>query len=186
MTTYFHFQGENNMKRISVLIAVLIVISILLTACGGSSGADPVSAVKDLMQAVQDKKFDQLGNLVCAAQKDALIKTFDPSASLGGSGIDVKAMLDAMIISTSGIEYTKKSESGDKAVVAIKGNMTLKIDRAKFKPILQQILKAQGQDVTDEQLNQFMDMAASSLEKGQDLSQDMAVVKENGKWVVCK
>ena len=175
------------MKRISVLITVLIVMGVLLTACGGgSSGADPVGAVKDLMQAVQDKKFDTLGNLVCAAQKDALTKTFDPSASLGGTGIDVKAMLDAMTISTSGVEYTKKSESGDNAVVAIKGNMTVKIDRAKFKPILQQILKAQGQDVSDEQLNQFMDLAAGQFESGQDLSQDMVVVKENGKWVVCK
>jgi hypothetical protein len=174
------------MKRISVLITVLIVMGVLLTACGGGGGGDPVGAVKDLMQAVQDKKFDTLGNLVCAAQKDALTKTFDPAASLAGTGVDVKAMLDAMTISTSNVQYTKKSETGDNAVVAITGNMTIKIDRTKFKPILQQIFKAQGQDVTDEQLNQALDQAASSLETGQDLSQDMVVVKENGKWVVCK
>jgi hypothetical protein len=49
------------------------------------------------------------------------------------------------------------------------------------------MLKGQtGQDVTDDQVNQIMDAAASSLEKGQDLTQDMVVVKENGKWVVCK
>jgi hypothetical protein len=175
------------MKRLNSLLAVLFVLSIVLTACGGSSGADPVSAVKDLMQAVQDKKFDALGNLVCAAQKDELTATFDPAASMAGTGIDVKAMLDAMTISTSNVQYTKKSETGDNAVVAITGNMTVKIDRVKFTPILKQILKAQsGQDVTDDQVNQIMDAAISSLEQGQDLTQDMVVVKENGKWVVCK
>ena len=177
------------MKRISVLVTVLIVMGILLTACGGSSGsgADPVSAVKALMQAVQDKKFDQLSSLVCAAQKDALTKTFDPSASLAGTGIDAKAMLDAMTISMSGVEYTQKSVTGDNAVVSLKGTMNIKIDRAKFTPILKQLLQAQGQTVTDDMVNQMMDVAASSLEKGQDLStQDMVVVKENGKWVVCK
>ena len=176
------------MKRISVLVTVLIVTGILLAACGGGgSAADPVGAAKALMQAVQDKKFDTLGTLVCAAQKDALTKTFDPSAGLGSAGIDVKAMLDAMTISTSGVQYTQKSVSGDNAVVSITGNMTIKIDRAKFTPILKQILKTQtGQDATDDQVNQMMDAATSALEKGQDLTQDMVVVKENGKWVVCK
>ena len=175
------------MKRISVLISVLIVMGVLLTACGGgSSGADPVSAVKDLMQAVQDKKFDTIGTLVCAAQKDAVTKTFDPSAALSGSGIDAKAMLDAMTITMSNVEYTQKSVTGDNAVVSLKGTMNIKIDRDKFKPILQQILKSTGQDASDALVNQVMDQALSSLEKGTDLAQDMVVVKENGKWVVCK
>ena len=175
------------MKRISVLISVLIVMGVLLTACGGgSSGADPVCAVKDLMQAVQDKKFDTIGTLVCAAQKDAVTKTFDPSAALSGSGIDAKAMLDAMTITMSNVEYTQKSATGDNAVVSLKGTMNIKIDRDKFKPILQQILKSTGQDASDALVNQVMDQALSSLEKGTDLAQDMVVVKENGKWVVCK
>jgi hypothetical protein len=173
------------MKRLSVVMIVVVVLSVLLTACGGGAANDPVSVVKDMMQAITDKKFDKLADLACAAQKDKIKDALNPAGALAGTGIDVNKMLDAMTFTFSNPDISKVSESGDKATVQVKGKMTIKLDREKFKPILKDILKAQGQDVSDDQLDQFMGLAAGQIESGQDIDNKVEVVKENGKWLVC-
>ena len=176
------------MKRLSVVMVMIFVLSALLTACGGGGGAaanDPVGAVKAAMQAVVDKNFDQLAEMTCAAQKDKVKQTFNPAGALGAAGVDAAKILDAMTITMQNAEYTKVSEEGDKAVVQMKGTLSLKFDKEKLKVVMQEVLKAQGQDVTDEQLAAGLDMLAGQMEQGQDMDQKVDVVKENGKWVFC-
>ena len=118
------------MKRLSVVMVMIFVLSALLTACGGGGGAaanDPVGAVKAAMQAVVDKNFDQLAEMTCAAQKDKVKQTFNPAGALGAAGVDAAKILDAMTITMQNAEYTKVSEEGDKAVVQMKGNLSHKI-----------------------------------------------------------
>lgn len=177
------------MKRLSAVVVLMIVLSALLAACGGGgSGAsgDPVGVVKAAMQAVTDKKFDQLAELTCAAQKDKVKTTFDPASALGATGVDVNKILDAMTISFQNPEYTKVSEDADKAVVQMKGKLSIKFDKEKLKAVMKDVLAAQGQaSVTDDQLNAGLDALASQMEQGQDLNQSVNVVKENGKWLFC-
>ncbi len=175
------------MKRLSVIMVVIIVMSALLTACGGggASGSDPVGVVKSAMQAVVDKKFDQLAGMTCAAQKDKVTQAFNPAGALGAAGVDVNKILDAMTISFQNPEYTKVSEDADKAVVQMKGKLSIKFDKDKLKAVMKDVMKAQGQDVSDDQLNSILDMMASQMEQGQDMDQKVDVVKENGKWVFC-
>ena len=175
------------MKRLSVVMVMIFVLSALLTACGGGGAAanDPVGAVKAAMQAVVDKNFDQLAEMTCAAQKDKVKQTFNPAGAMGAAGVDAAKILDAMTITMQNAEYTKVSEEGDKAVVQMKGTLSLKFDKEKLKVVMQEVLKAQGQDVTDEQLAAGLDMLASQMEQGQDMDQKVDVVKENGKWVFC-
>jgi hypothetical protein len=175
------------MKRLSIVLIVIFVLSALLTACGGGGAAssDPVGVVKDAMQAVVDKKFDQLASLTCAAQKDKVTQMFNPAGALGAAGVDVNKILDAMTISMQNPEYTKVSEDSDKAVVQMKGTLSIKFDKAKLKIVMQDVLKAQGQTVTDDQLNAGLDALAGQMEQGQTLDQKVDVIKENGKWVFC-
>ncbi len=175
------------MKRLSIVLVVIFVLSALLTACGGgaASVSDPVGAVKAAMQAVVDKKFDQLAELTCAAQKDKVKQTFNPAGALGAAGVDATKILDAMTITMQNPEYTKVSEEGDKAVVQMKGKLSIKFDKEKLKGVMKEMLKAQGQDVTDEQLSAGLDMLAGEMEQGQDMDQKVDVIKENGKWVFC-
>jgi len=174
------------MKRLSVVMVVVFVLSALLTACGGGAAAsEPVGVVQAAMQSVVDKKFDQLASMTCAAQKDKVAQTFNPAGALGAAGVDATKILDAMTISLQNPEYTKVSEEGDKAVVQMKGKMSIKFDKEKLKVVMKDVLKAQGQDVSDEQLTAGLDMIAGQMEQGQDLDQKVDVIKENGKWVFC-
>lgn len=173
------------MKRLSILVVIVMVLGVLLSACGGGAASDPAGVVKDMMQAVTNKQFDKVADFACAAQKDQIKNAFNPAGALGAAGIDVNKMLDAMTISFSNADITKVSESGDKATVQVKGTLSIKVDREKFKSFLADVMKAQGQTVSDDMLNTVLDQAASQFEKGQDINSQVDVVKENGKWLVC-
>jgi cytochrome c556 len=174
------------MKRLSIVMIAVMVLSVLLSACGGGAAAsDPTAVVKDAMQAVADKKFDKLAEMTCAAKKADVEKIFNPAGALAGAGIDVQKMLDAMTISLQDPTYTKTSEAGDKAKVQMKGKMSIKVDKEKFKVVLLDILKAQGQELPADQIDPILDMAVSQVEQTQDIDNAIDVVKENGKWVIC-
>jgi major membrane immunogen (membrane-anchored lipoprotein) len=167
------------MKRLSVVVAVVLVLSVLLTACGGGAAADPAGVVQGLMQAMQNKQMDQLPNFVCAAQRDSVVAQFNPASSLG-SGIDSAKALDAMTIVMKDMTYAKTSETATAAVVHVKGTMSINFDTAKMTALM----KAAGQD--DATIQQSMGMVSTLFAAGIPIDNDMNLVKENGKWLVCQ
>ena len=174
------------MKRLSIVMIVVIVMSVLLAACGGGGAAsDPTGVVKEAMQAVADKKFDKLAEMTCAAKKADVENIFNPAGALAGAGVDAQKVLDAMTISIQDAEYTKVSETADKAEVQMKGKMNIKLDKEKFKVVMMDIAKAQGQELPADQIDAVLDMAVSQVEQTQDVDNKIDVVKENGKWVIC-
>jgi len=174
------------MNRLSKVLAVLLLASVALSACGGGSAGDPVATVKSLMQVVQDKKFDSIADYVCAERKDEVASQLDFRSSLGEMGFDAQKLVDAMTIDLSNVQYAKVSESGDNAVVNIKGDMKLKVDREKIRDLIVELIKAQGiEQVSDDMINSTLDIMAAQLESGIDISADVELVKEGGAWKVC-
>ena len=178
------------MKRLNSLLAVLFILSVVLSACGGGGAAasDPTAAVKAAMDAVVNKQFDKLVEYSCAAKKDEVAGQLNPAAQLANAGMDeatTKQLLDSMNITLTGAEFTKVSEEGDKAQVQMKGTLTMKFDREKLKAVVTALLKSQGMDATDEIVNQALDQVAGQLEQGQAIDNKVDLVKENGKWVIC-
>jgi major membrane immunogen (membrane-anchored lipoprotein) len=174
------------MKRLSVVLIVIIALSALLTACGGGAAAsDPAGVVKSAMTAITEKNFDKLSEFVCAAQKDKVAQTFNPAGALAGAGVDAQKILDAMSIKLDNGEFTKVSESGDKAEVQMKGNLTISVDKEKFKAVMVDLAKAQGQELPADQMDQVLDMVIGQFSQGIDLDEKVAVIKEGGKWVMC-
>ncbi len=174
------------MKRLSVVMIVVIVMSTLLAACGGGGAAsDPTSAVKDAMQAVVDKKFDKLSDFTCAAKKSDIENMFNPAGALAQAGIDPQKILDAMSFKLENADFSQVSASGDTAVVQMKGKMTITVDKDKFKALMADIAKAQGQDLPADQLDQAVNMMVGQMGQGIDIDQKVDVIKENGKWVMC-
>jgi major membrane immunogen (membrane-anchored lipoprotein) len=166
------------MKRVSVLLAVVLILSTVLAACGGAP-ADPAGVAKSMMDALQNKQLDQLTNFVCAAQRDAVVAQMNPASSLGG-GVDPKKALDAMTIVMKDMTYTKTSEAGDAAVVRVKGTMTINFDNAK----MTELMKAAGQD--DATIQSSLGMVSALFSAGLPIDNDLKLVKENGKWLVCQ
>jgi hypothetical protein len=70
-------------------------------------------------------------------------------------------------------------------VVQTKAKMNIKLDREKFKVVMMEIAKAQGQELPADQIDAILDMAAGQLEQTQDMDNQVDVIKENGKWVMC-
>ncbi len=177
------------MKRLAVVMIIVIVLSLLLTACSGApSGGDPVSVVKAAMAAVTSKQFDKLSELACAAKKDSVTGQLNPAAafSQGMGKEDAQKLLDAMTISFDNAEFGTPTITGDSASIPMKGKMSMKFDREKLKGVLQSMLATQGlANATDDQINQALDMVAGQLEQGQQVDTTVDLIKENGKWVIC-
>lgn len=174
------------MNRLSKVLAVLLLASVVLSACGGGGAGDPAATVKSMIQAIQDKKFDSLPDYVCAEKKDEVTKQLDFRSNLGSLGLDAQKFVDAMTFDLSSIQYATASETGDKAVVKITGDMKMTIDRDKIRDLIVELLQAQGiAQVSDDMVNSTLDIMAAQLESGIDMSADVEMVKEGGAWKVC-
>jgi hypothetical protein len=55
-----------------------------------------------------------------------------------------------------------------------------------MRELLKKAMEAQGQAVDDAMLDGIMTSMAGSLTTTQALDEDIAVVQENGKWVLCE
>jgi hypothetical protein len=175
------------MKRLNSVLVILFVLSVVLTACGGAA-ADPAATVKAALDAVVNKQFDKIADFACAAKKDQVKGQLNPAAQLANAGMDAattQQLLDSMSITLTGADFTKVSETGDKAQVQMKGKLSMKFDRDKLKVVVTALLKSQGMDATDAIVNQALDQVSSQLEQGQDISNTVDLIKENGKWVIC-
>ena len=179
-------------RQLSILMFLVVVAGLILSACGGGDGDDdPTGVVKDLFKAIEDKKLDKIADYACAAQKEEVRETFDFGAAmaeqLGGADADADQILEMLTFKVSDLKVTEKSKSGDKAVVSVTGRLEMTVDPEKFKDLVRDMLKEQGMgDVSDELIDQFAGPALEQFEDfSTDLDEELEVVKEGGKWLIC-
>ena len=173
-----------NAKKLLIVGFLLILV---LAACGGGGGGDePVDVAKNVMQAMGKMDFDEASKYFCEARKsdldDALVSGFE---ELEAMGMDPDELLDAFILELSDMKYEEKSKDGDKAVVHVTGSMKLDFNSDKLKDFFKKAAEAAGETVTDEELDFIVEMIASSAAQEEDLDEDLELIKEDGKWVVC-
>jgi hypothetical protein len=181
-------------KRLFILLSMVMALSLMLAACGGGDddAGDPVAVVKDMMQAVENKNFDNITDFACEADKEEVAQQFDfgavIAASMSGADIDPQKVLDAMEFEFANAEYEEVSKSGDAAVVRAQGRLNITVNEEKFKELVRELLKAEGlEDVSDELLDQAMGPAMDQFESmGQDIDENFGLIKEDGKWVICE
>jgi hypothetical protein len=78
------------------------------------------------------------------------------------------------------------SKTDTAAVVHVTGDMTITVDKEKFKAVAKTLMAAQGQTVDDAAIDAIVNQMATSLSSTQKLDSDIKLVNEGGKWLLCE
>jgi hypothetical protein len=177
------------MNTIRLRLTLLTAIVLLLTACGGAgAGSDPAGSVKAAFDAAASGGIAKLDDFACAAEKGKVAEAFGGAAgteAFTAAGVNMADVMNAMSIKFDNVTTKESNRTDKEATVHINGNMTVTVDPEKFKPILKQMLAAQGLPSDDNTINTAMGAMASQLSKTQTLDEDVKVVNEGGKWLIC-
>jgi hypothetical protein len=173
----------------SVAFAAVLIVSV--AGCSGGPGGggtgDPSSSVKSALEAAQSGGITKLADYACAAKKDDVENLF-AGEGVGGLtelGLNADEVFDAMKMEFKDIQTTEKSRTGDAAVVHVTGNMVITVDPAKMRELMKKAMAAQGQTVDDATLDAVIASMSGSLSQTQPLDEDIQVVQEGGKWLIC-
>jgi hypothetical protein len=166
--------------------SVLLVVA----ACGGSAGTanDPQGVVKSAMEAVSSGGLTRLTDYVCAAKKNDVTTIFGEGGmgSLASAGIDPTAFMNAMQVKVTNIATTEKARTDTTATVHVTGDTAITFDKAKLRDLMKTVLAAQGKPTDDATLDLVMNAMSSQLSTTQKLDEDVNVVNEGGKWLICQ
>lgn len=172
----------------SVVAAAVLIIAV--AGCGGTgaSQSEPAGAVKAAMDAAQSGGIAKMADYACAAQKDNIEGLFGGGGlgSLESLGISADDLAAAMKMEFKDIQTTEKSKSGNNAVVHVKATMTITLDPAKMRELMKKVMEAQGTPVDDAMLDTIISGMSSQLTQTEPIDDDVAVVQEGGKWLLCE
>ncbi len=176
------------MNTFRLRLVLLTAIVLVLSACGaaGGGGSDPAGAVKAAFDATQAGGLAKLDDFACAAQKGKMAEAFGGVDQLSSAGVDLNSLMSAISIKFDNVATKESSRTDKEATVHVTGNMTTTVDPEKFKPILKQMLAANGQPADDATVQTVLAAMSSQLSNTQALNQDVKVVNEGGKWLICE
>ena len=178
------------MHSVYVRRAAALVLALTLAACSGGPGAvanDPAGSVQAAMTAVSSGGFAKMAEFTCAAKKDDLANAFGGGnlGALEAAGVKAEDIFNAMSVSFSNIAAKEVSKTDTTAKVHVTADMKMTVDQEKFKTILKTMMAAQGQPVDDATINAAMSAMATSLSQTQKVDEEIDVVNEGGKWLIC-
>lgn len=172
-------------------LITLIAAAATVTACGGGAPAanEPAGVVNSAFAAAESGGLGRLTEFACAAQANSLTSMFGASASdfadLQAAGIDANELLNAMKVDFENIQASETSRSGTSATVHVTGTAKMSVDEAAMRQILTKVLEAQGMEADDATLDMAMGAMGGELSETQQIDEDVTVVQEGGKWLIC-
>lgn len=174
--------------RPSVLALVALFALLLVGACDVAPAADsPSAAVRTALERVAAKDVDGLRALACAGAEDEIRDRLGLPEGLGGElipGVDTNAILDSVVLDTSGLVIEDEVVDGDAATVAVRGDLKVTFDPELLRPILERLAESQGASLTPEQIDALL---ATLARAGQDLpvTQTLELARQGGAWRIC-
>ena len=169
--------------------AITAVLIIGVVGCGGSvaNQSEPAGAVRAAMDATQSGGIVKLTEYACAARKSEIATLFggESVGSLTALGIDPNEIFGAVKFEFKDVQTAEKSRSGDSAVVHLSATMNVAIDGTKMRDVMKRVMEAQGQSIDDATLDMAVAAMTSQVAQPQTLDEDVTVVQEGGKWLIC-
>lgn len=171
-------------------VALAVVAIVALAGCGAAAPnlSEPAGTVSAALDAAKSGGFAKLADYTCAAKKGDFASLFGASGGLGSlaaAGIDPNSLFDAVKVDFQDVKTTETSKTADKATVHVTGKSTITFDAAKMKEMFKKIMAANGQPVDDATIDATVAAMSSSLSQSKALDQDVNLVQENGKWLIC-
>ncbi len=129
------------MKRISLLVSMVLIATMVLSACGGGGGAGgAASAAKAWFDAFAQLDMNKMKDLTCDKEKATIEQALSFLSGTGGN-TDTQALKDLFKFDVSGLKFEEKSSSGGNAVVVVSGKIKVEA-----------FGQSQEQDVNNEEL----------------------------------
>lgn len=181
---------SNHRTRARIALAALAVLSLVLSACGSAAPATdtPAGVVRTALDRLAAKDLEGMRPLACAGQEDMIRDELGLPAAVGSQllpGLDTSALLDAVNIDVSKVTIGDAKVDGDTAQVPVSGDMGVKFDAEKMRPILRQVLQSQGTTMTDAQIDALLGTLAS-YGQSVPVNQSIRLVRESGAWKICQ
>lgn len=169
--------------------AAAVVLALTLAACGGTANVanDPAGSVQAALTAVSSGGFAKMAEFTCAAKKNDLANAFGGGnlGALEAAGVKADDIFNAMSVSFSNITAKEVSKTATAAKVHVTADMKMTVDQEKFKTILKTMMTAQGMPADDATVNAAMSAMAGSLSQTQKVDEEIDVINEGGKWLIC-
>jgi hypothetical protein len=181
--------GSIQIRRVAALV---FVVAMALGACSGVPGGavanDPSGVVTAALAATQSGGITKLTDFACAAHKNDIAGAFGGGnmSALTAAGVKPEDIFGAMSMTFANIATREVSKTDTAATVHVTGDMTITVDKEKFKAVARTLIAAQGQPVDDATINGIVNQMATSLSSTQKLDEDIKLVNEGGKWLLCE
>ncbi len=178
------------MGSIRARAALLGALMLVAVACGSTPGAaanDPAGSVQAAISAVQSGGFAKVTDFTCAAKKSDLTNAFGTGGlgALTQAGINPTDMFNAMTLAFENVATKEVSKTDKTAVVHLTADMKMTFDKDKMRAIMKTIMAANGAPTDDATLDAAMTAMTGSLSQSQKIDEDMNLVNEGGKWLIC-
>jgi hypothetical protein len=181
--------GSTHLRRVA---ALALALALALGACGGGVGGganDPAGVVTSAFAAAQSGGIAKLADFACAAHKDDILGAFGGAGSLSGlaaAGIKPEDLFAAMSLSFANLTTKEVTKTDKAATVHVTGDMSIKVDPEKFKTVAKAMFTAQGLPADDATIDSMVSAMATQMSSTQKIDEDIQVVNEGGKWLLCE
>lgn len=171
--------------------AALVLMLVAAVGCGAAGGGpanDPSGSVTNALAAVSSGGLSKITDFACAAHKNDLIDAFGGgnAAALAAAGVKTEDVLNAMSMQFTNVAVKELSKTDTTAKVHVTADMKVSFDKDKFKALMKTVLAAQGQPTDDATLDAMLNGMSGMLEQTQKFDEDVDVVNEGGKWLLCE
>lgn len=166
----------------------LLLISGLVSACQGGPAADsPTGMVRTALEKLAARDVAGFRAMACAGAEAGVLDQLGLPGDLSGEllpGVDMNAVLDAVTLDTAGLILENEAVTGETATVDVRGDIKVTFEAERVRPLLEALLEAQGNAMTDAQLDALLVTLARAAQEF-PVDQTVGLVREGGAWKLC-
>jgi hypothetical protein len=169
----------------AALLALGLAVGLLAAPGAALAASSPEAAVSELLDRAASGDLGDLDGLVCAAQQDTVRSQFDVGAMLGDPSAGEDGAAGELAFAFTDRSVSVVSQEGDSAVVRLTATMRIDMDEAQIREYVVGLMEATGSGLSDAEVEQMVALFTTSMATGQAIDEEIALVQEDGEWVVC-